>query len=197
MFFKESEIQERLSSRKNLAVKLGIIEGSSTEASVSELEQEKISEIRRMGPGRPPAKLNRSDIERGIIAETAAILGPTEAGRIHDCSAAQAHSYSHGFNTSGQRLPNAALGDSAVNSIEQVRQRAIEKILQAMDLITPEKMDNQTPAAISQVAANLSKIPANLETRKTDDINRGNTVNVVVYSPPVKDEKQYKTIKIA
>lgn len=198
MFFKESEIQARLSSQKNLAVKMGIIEpASEIEAVVEELPSSNISEVRRMGPGRPPGKLNRSDIERAVIAETAAIVGASEAAKIHDCSQSQAHSYAHGFNTCAQRNPNGAVGESAINSIEAVRQRAIDKILMAMDLITEEKLDNQTPTALSQVAANLSKIPSSLESKGTDDINRGNTVNVVVYSPPTKDEKQYKTIKIA
>lgn len=215
MFFKESEIQERLSSQNNLAVKLGLIEPASdtsspisvmeahsqTEATIEELPQSNLLqsgiEHRRSGSGRTAGTLNRTPEERQIIAEDAAVFGAAEAARIHGCSQSQAHSYAHGFNTCSQRLPNGESGTSAVNAIEKVRQRAIDKILMAMDLITSEKLDNQTPQAISQVAANLSKIPSNLEPRDNSDVNRGNTVNVVVYSPPVKEERQYKTIKIA
>lgn len=201
MFFKESEVQARLASQNNLAVKLNLISpvdiSSAIEAEVSELPPTNIVEHKRQGSGRTAGTLNRSPEERMEIAETAAILGAAEAARIHGCSQSQAHSYAHGFNTCAQRLPNAEAGESAINSIEKVRSRAIEKILMAMDLINEDKLGNQTPQAISQVAANLSKIPANLESKGTDDINRGNTVNVVVYSPPVKEERQYKTIKIA
>ena len=201
MFFKESEVQARLSSQNNLAVKLGLIDSVTppemTEVSVTELAPSNIVEHKRSGSGRTAGTLNRTPEERMQIAETAALLGSAEAARIHGCSQSQAHSYAHGFNTCSQRLPSNANGESAVNAIEKVRQRAIDKILMAMDLITEEKLDNQTPQAISQVAANLSKIPSNLESRDTGDINRGNTVNVVVYSPPVKEERQYKTIKIA
>jgi hypothetical protein len=201
MFFKESEVQARLSSPNNLAVKMGLIESANSpeimEASVTEMPPSNIVEHKRSGSGRTAGTVNRTPEERMQIAEDAAILGSAEAARIHGCSQSQAHSYAHGFNTCAQRLPSNANGESAINAIEKVRQRAIDKILMAMDLITDDKLGNQTPQAISQVAANLSKIPSNLESRDTGDINRGNTVNVVVYSPPVKEERQYKTIKIA
>jgi hypothetical protein len=155
-----------------------------------------IVEHKRSGSGRTPGTLNRTDFERAAIGELAQAIGPSQTANLTGASISQAHSYSKGFNTSGHRLPNAELGISIADSIESVKERAIAKILECMELITPEKLDNASPVAISQVAVNLSKVAPNLE-NKVADINQNSTATVVIYSPPVSEESRYKTIKVS
>ena len=173
-----------------------------TEATVEDISEEEAAfigesvEHRRCGRGRTPGTPNRTTEDRKAIGELAAVVGSSTAANLTGSSQSQAHSYSKGFRTSGHRLPDAELGNAAVNSIESVKERAIEKIMTAMGLIDEDKLNNQTPIALSQIAANLSKIPGNLENKKSD-INQTNQATLVIMTPPMADESNYKTIKIA
>ena len=113
----------------------------------------------RCGAGRTPGTKNRTNGERQAIGELGHLVGYDRAAEMTGSSNSQAHSYAHGFNTSGHRNPNAELGIAVKDSIEDVKDRAIAKILECMDLITPDKLNNATPLAISQVAMNLSRVP--------------------------------------
>jgi hypothetical protein len=189
------EMERRLMDPNNLIV----MREQLRQKSETPVPSQEIIEHKRSGSGRTPGSLNRTDFERAAIGELSTLTGPTEAAKLTGASISQAHSYSKGFNTSGHRLPNGELGlsvQSMADSIEAVKARAIEKILECMELITPEKLDNSSPVAISQVAMNLSKVAPNLE-NKVADINQNSTATVVIYSPPVSEESRYKTIKVS
>ena len=203
------EMERRLADPLNLLVsreslRLGkSIESRSPVSSPDEIiesEEKPNGEIinhKRMGSGRTPGTLNRTDEDRLAIGELASLVGPTEAAELTGASVSQAHAYAHGFNSTGHRNPNEELGKGVSNSIEAVKERAIAKILECMDQITPDKLNNQTPVAISQVAANLSKVPANLENKVPGGINTSAQATVVIYTPPISEESRYKTIKVS
>jgi hypothetical protein len=162
-----------------------------------EVEQKEVIEHKRSGPGRTKGTLNRTDEDRLAIGELATLVGCNKAAELTGSSNSQAHSYAHGFNTSGHRNPNAALGEAVENSIEAVKERAIAKILECMEVISKEKLDVMSPLAASQVAVNLSKVSPNLENKVPGGINTTNQATVVIYSPPVSEESRYKTIKVS
>jgi hypothetical protein len=190
------EMERRLSDPLNLLVMRESLRQNSG-SPVPSAEVNEIIEHKRSGSGRTPGKLNRTDEDRLAIGELATLVGPTEAADLTGASVSQAHSYSKGFNTSGHRNPNAALGEAVENSIEAVKERAIAKILECMEVISKEKLDVMSPLAASQVAVNLSKVSPNLENKVPGGINTTNQATVVIYSPPVSEESRYKTIKVS
>jgi len=206
----KEEMNRRLSDPLNLLVMRESLrqnsgtpvpsESAITEVTESELEYSAVGETVehiRSGPGRTPGTKNRTDEERIAIGELGHAVGYKTAAELVGASSSQVHSYAHGFNSSGHRNPNAELGLAVKDSIEDVKERAIEKILECMDLITPEKLNNATPLAISQVAVNLSRVSPNLENKVPGGINTDNRATVVIYSPPVSEESRYKTIKVS
>jgi len=184
--------------RKNIAANGSIPVNSETPVPSGTPE---IIEHKRSGSGRTPGAFNRTIEDRIAIGELGHAVGYTEAAELAGASVSQVHSYAHGFNSSGHRNPDSELGiavrDGDVsNSIEAVKERAIAKILECMEVISKEKLDTASPLAVSQIAMNLSKVSPNLE-NKMPGINTTNQATVVIYSPPVSEESRYKTIKVS
>src|SRR5438552_4218599 len=75
-------------------------------------------------------------------------------------------------------------------SIERVQERAIERLMESLGLLTNEKIEKCNAVNISAIASNLAKVvnqtsPGNLD---------GSGVNLVVYAPQVRNEKYYKSV---
>jgi hypothetical protein len=188
------EMERRLSDPLNLIVLRESLR-SGTPVPSGTVNSE-IVEHKRSGSGRTPGVLNRTEEDRIAIGELGHAVGYTEAAELSGASVSQVHSYAHGFNSSGHRNPNSELGSAVENSIEAVKERAIAKILECMEVISKEKLDTASPLAVSQIAMNLSKVSPNLE-NKLPGINTTNQATVVIYSPPVSEESRYKTIKVS
>ena len=191
------EMERRLSDPLNLLVMRESLRSVTPVPSETPEFNPETIEHKRSGSGRTPGSLNRSDEDRLAIGELASMVGPTEAAELTGASISQAHSYSKGFNTSGHRNPNAELGTGVVNSIEVVKEKAIAKILECMEVMSKEKLDLMNPLAVSQVAMNLSRVSPNLENKVPGGINTSAQATVVIYSPPVSEESRYKTIKVS
>jgi len=78
-------------------------------------------------------------------------------------------------------------------SIERVQERAIERLMESLGLLTNEKIEKCNAVNISAIASNLAKVvnqtsPGNLD---------GSGVNLVVYAPQVRNEKYYKSVEVS
>jgi len=192
------EMERRLNDPLNLIVLRESLRQNSGTPVPSETPESKpeVIEHKRSGSGRTPGAFNRTIEDRIAIGELGHAVGYTEAAELSGASVSQVHSYAHGFNSSGHRNPDSELGTEVSNSIEAVKERAIAKILECMEVISKEKLDTASPLAVSQIAMNLSKVSPNLE-NKMPGINTMNQATVVIYSPPVSEESRYKTIKVS
>lgn len=75
----------------------------------------------------------------------------------------------------------------------QIKDEAASKMLLAMGLITEEKLENLKARELSMVASNLAKVHDSFNPKAAQV---GPTVNLVVYSPEVREEKSFKIVEI-
>lgn len=91
-------------------------------------------------------------------------------------------SYSPGFN----------LKEGIEKQLSPIRERAIEKLIQSLDVITPEKLDKLKPKDASIVASNMSKILSNTLGTTIND----NRVQIVMYGPEQKKLKEFEVVEV-
>jgi hypothetical protein len=101
-------------------------------------------------------------------------------------------SYSAVESTTNGRFKNPEAKAKLDKLVDNIQETAALKLVEALGLITPEKMENAKLRDLSSVAADMARI---LE--KTS--NRNNQVNqtqnqVIIYAPRTKDEDEFKVI---
>jgi|SRR5215471_2662309 len=77
--------------------------------------------------------------------------------------------------------------------IDAIKDQASEKMLLAMGLITPEKLEKLKATDLSRVAADLSRAISDVTPKNQ---TQGAAVNLVIYAPEVKPEDRYKIVEI-
>jgi hypothetical protein len=77
--------------------------------------------------------------------------------------------------------------------LSEVRDRALERLMSAMGLISDDKLSGCSAKDLSSIAANMSRV---VERTIPNGTESGTQVNVVIYSPEPRQEKYYKTVEI-
>lgn len=75
----------------------------------------------------------------------------------------------------------------------QVKDKALNKLMGILGLLTEDKMQNTKPLEISQIAANVSKVHSNLSSNSKN--GNSSQVNVTLYAPQVRTEDRYKVVE--
>jgi len=75
---------------------------------------------------------------------------------------------------------------------EEVKNRAIDKMMLSMGLITEEGLSKLNAVGLASVATNLSKVAKNIDPPQA----QGPLINLVIYSPETRSEDSYKIIEI-
>lgn len=82
---------------------------------------------------------------------------------------------------------------AAINySLERVQELAIDKLMQAMGLMTIEKFETASLKDLSIVSANMSRIIE--KTRVQED---GTRIQLVIYAPEMRKQSGYKMLDVA
>lgn len=76
---------------------------------------------------------------------------------------------------------------------EQVDEIAVSRLLDTLGLLNPMMLVSETPKDISAIAANLSKIHANLKPEKAENQSK---VNITIFAPEQKTEADFETIEV-
>ena len=173
MFINEEDFKSRVASENNLT-----------------------HTIKRCGSGRTPNTINRTFEEREVIGSDARLVGPSEAAQIHGCSVSQAHAYSNGNNSSGNRNPDSELHQRVNKRLADVRESAIDKILSTMENLTDEKLGKAKAGELGSVASSLSKVMQTTLPRENQNYNPNGAVQIVIFAPPQKDEERYETVHV-
>lgn len=166
MIISEEEANSRLNSSKNLATVLPL--GHS---------------------GRTTGTKNVPVETKKLGAVMSVALGPTETARQLGMSISQASNYGNGEIINNK--PDEELTDVVNKARNRVQKTAIDKMMEAFGLMTPDKMDKSSAKDLSAIAANMSRIVRDT----TPQSSGGTAVNVVIYAPEQKKESAYKVIE--
>jgi hypothetical protein len=145
--------------------------------------------------------------QKEIIGTTARLMGGNKAAEMFQVTPHVAHMFSVGMYcksegraTKAQRAVNPELSDGWVRDEElkehidgnvmTARDRAVDKLLSAIGLITDEKMDKCKAPELSRIAADMSRV---VEKTAPKQVNSG--VQVLVYAPTIKKEENYEVVQ--
>lgn len=112
------------------------------------------------------------------------------AGVLHG-TGESAKSVAHGLGMSVSQVRDARALPEARVGIERVRDLALDKLMLTLGLMTEDKFLNSNLKDLSIVAANMSRI-----IEKTSPREGGATLQLIVYTPELKRESQYKVIDV-
>jgi hypothetical protein len=76
--------------------------------------------------------------------------------------------------------------------VDQAQVKAAERLLEALGLITPEKMENAKLRDLSAVAADMARILEKTSDKAAPNIQQ---TQILIYAPRTKDEDEYKIIQ--
>lgn len=89
--------------------------------------------------------------------------------------------------TGGQEV-----ADRIEQSLGEVRDKAIEKLMIVFGLLTPEKLGAEKARGLSAIAADMSRVVEKTSPRQFG----GPQVQLVVYAPQQREESKYRTIEV-
>jgi len=178
MILNEKETNARLTSSRNLANRFGVKTISTTpEGGVVEVRPAR----QRMMTNLPPfmkttvGVLAAQGVPQKQISEEFGI-GVGEVGHIK-----------HGN-------VKSADNDKIAAAMGGARDVAMEKLMLTLGIITSDKLQGCKAPELSKVAADMSRVVAN--TMPKESGGNAPQINLTIYSPTVKDEKQYKVIDV-
>jgi transcriptional regulator with XRE-family HTH domain len=88
-----------------------------------------------------------------------------------------------------ERGKDKSLDNAGIN--QAVKDIAVEKLMESLNLITPAKLQKETAQGLSRVASNMAKV-VNLTQEQTKERD----VTVIVYAPELRSEKSFKSIDV-
>ena len=177
MFKTKEQIEARLKSSKNLVNRFG------RSSSLPEVESVAIIPLGNPGNTSKP----KLDSEQKDEIAFRARAGEKQTSLAEE------------FGVSQSAIGEIEQGRTKVNEVEvtkrldQVQDVAMEKLLQSLGYITPDKMDKCKATDLSSIAANMSKVVSNVSRK---DSQTGPVVNVNVYAPELRNERTFKTIEV-
>ena len=196
MVLDEERVRERLNSPLNLANRF---------SSAKSIEEGPKESVRASPPLPPPQGMDESEESSLKLIPFKEGLGrhrPPLPDEVRDTIAILAHGnegqkeIAKEFGVSQAEVSCLKTGRARSNvraSIERVQEKAIERLMESLGLLTNEKIEKCNAVNISAIASNLAKVvnqtsPGNLD---------GSGVNLVVYAPQVRDEKYYKSVEVS
>jgi len=139
---------------------------------------------------------NLADEERVLIGTIArAGLGKNaEIAEEFGVTATTVSDLSHGRVCSPAHprfVPHPELEEKILGKLNEVEEKAIEKLIDSLGVITPEKLNECSAPQASVVASNMSKIVSNCRPQVQD-----NRKMIVVYAPRQKSLEDFNVIDV-
>lgn len=97
------------------------------------------------------------------------------------------------FSTHPRFVPHPELEEKILNKLEPVREKALERLMKSLDVITDAKLEDLDAKDASVVAGNMSKIVVNTMPKNENNDNR---IQIVMYGPKQKDLKEFDVVEI-
>lgn len=128
--------------------------------------------------------------EQAEIAALAHIKPAREVAEEKDISIGQVYNLKHG-RSDGESL-NPELVKKTEEKLVEVKDKALVKLMCALDLLTDEKIGKSSAKDIANVAAAMAKVVD--RTTKKENFSSQNVL--VIYAPQQKDESKFQTMDI-
>lgn len=153
-----------------------------------------VSEIKR---GRGDSLNVPSEIR--ALAALSAVNGEgsgADIARAFGISESSVSAYKQGaHSTASYDSPNPALLDKINDHKLKVTSKARNRLLAALDEITPNKLTNVKPRDLAAIAKDMCSIVTDMEP-KVSTIASSNSVQIVFMAPRVKDINEYKVMDV-
>jgi predicted transcriptional regulator len=173
MLLTEEQANERLNSEKNLANRF------------SRSDEGRIEERVINRPGKEQGLGNLSPEAKNEIAIRSR-LGESQVALANEFGVTQP---TVSYIERGKTKTDEEKVESAIN---QVRDKALERLMHSLGLITDDKLSGCSAKDLSTIASNMSRVVEKTIPRAEVD----NKINLVIYAPELRQEKSFKTIEI-
>lgn len=219
MFITENEANDRLRSSTNLLKRVNRDNDLSPvdrdiplpppppslstedEEELSETELAKLLDADKRDPRNPRRipKRRKTEEEQVAIGLTASLVSSGAAGRMFDLSQAQSNNLEHAYtNTSDRYDPSASPKESLRRKMDEKREevldRAFAKLLNALELLTPQQLSGiKKSTDISRIATDMSRIINVVAPKELPD---NATVHFHVWRPEMKPVESYEVIEV-
>lgn len=148
-------------------------------------------------PGRKEGDINVPDSLRQVIGETAFSAGRREAIQLANqfgVSPSSVSAYSQGAVSTAtyNDRPNASI---IAKSRIRVQKRAMNRLMGALEHLTPEKLGAAKARDLAGIAKDMSAVIKTLEPEVEDNgKDKPQQPQFIVYAPQFKDERSYDVI---
>ncbi len=148
-------------------------------------------------PGRKEGDVNVPDSLRQIIGATSFENGRSDAielGKQFGISPSAVSAYAHGSTSTASydKTPNTSI---IAKSRIRVQKRAMNRLMGALEHLTPEKLGEAKARDLAGIAKDMSAVVKSLEPENPDNgKDKAPVPQFVVYAPQFKDERSYEVI---
>ena len=150
--------------------------------------------------GRQKDSVETPESLRKIIGEESEINGRQaglELGKQFNISSSSVSAYSNGAtSTSSYNNPDRELKSHINQSKERIAKKASNKLISALNEITPEKLHEVSAKTASEIARNMSAIVLDM-TPKVEEIKEDKGPTFVFYAPQIRSEDQFDVIDMS
>ena len=129
-----------------------------------------------------------------VISATAAEAGLATNKELAEQFDISAQTISDARNGRVGARKDSELSDRIRKNLDTVQDRAIDRLMQSLDLMDDEKLHNCKATDLSSIAANMSRVVEKVSP-KSKDAFAG--VQVILYSPRVRDLSNYDVIDVS
>jgi hypothetical protein len=82
--------------------------------------------------------------------------------------------------------------DKVAQVINTVRDRALDRLMQSLGLLTDDKLSGCTAKDLSLIASNMGRVVEKIQ----DKTEKPDNINFIIYAPELKQERAYETVEI-
>lgn len=90
---------------------------------------------------------------------------------------------------SAMTTANPAVAKAREEAKERIADIALTRLMESMNLLTPDKLENEKPRDIANIAAQMSKVHKNLSGGGDD--GNPKPAQIIVYAPQIRTEKSF------
>jgi hypothetical protein len=149
-------------------------------------------------PGRINGDNNVPNSLRKIIGETSNIEGRSEALELADkfgVSPSSVSAYANGA-TSTKTYDETPNRKHINEAKEKISRKARNRLFLALNALTPDKLEDAKAVDLASVAKSMSGIVKEMEPEPEKESGGNKTVNFLIYSPQVREEKYYDSLTL-
>lgn len=201
----EKEREERLTDTERLLEKLGVLRGTGT-VSVSnslplvrrELPAEVLSEeedgqvIRHNRHGRTKGAKELSDDQRELAGTLANILPARHVAETLGLSDYAVHQAKNG-RVSQYSGVDEELQTKLDKNLGRARDKALDVLLESLDLMDTGKLEKEDARSLSTIAANVSRVVEKTLPKERDGTTRA---QLIVYAPTQNNENRFEIVEL-